>query len=300
MTVLERARGHTASRRSGTVGKASWPSNRIDELNQIVSTRIEFLTRRLRHLLKLTLLLLALPLYAQQQLTIAAAADLQPVMKEITARFEKHTGSQVKLVFGSSGNFFAQLQNGAPFDLFLSADVEYPRRLEAAGLAEPGSLYEYATGKIVFWVPENSPVGLDKGLAALTDSRIRRVAIANPAHAPYGRAAEAALKKAGVWEQVSSKLVLGENISQTAQFALSGSADAAILALSLVRAPAMKDRGKYIVLPQEMYPSLRQAAVVIKKSALKSLAARFVEFLKTPDARSLFTQYGFEDPNTSR
>ena len=250
----------------------------------------------MRHVLKLTLLLFALPLFAQQQLIIAAAADLQPVMKEITARFEKQTGTQVKLVFGSSGNFFAQLQNGAPFDLFLSADVEYPRKLEAAGLAEPGSLYEYATGKIVLWLPENSPVNLDQGLAALADSRIRRVAIANPAHAPYGRSAEAALKKAGVWEKVSSKLVLGENISQTAQFASSGNADAAILALSLVRTPAMKNRGKYNVIPKELYPALRQGAVVIKKSAHKDVAARFVEFLKSPEARSLFTRYGFEEP----
>lgn len=242
----------------------------------------------------------SLHVWAREELTIAAAADLQPVMREITARFEKQTGSQVKLVFGSSGNFFAQLQNGAPFDLFLSADIDYPRKLEAAGLAEPGSLYEYATGKIVLWVPENFPVSLDKGLVALADSQIRRVAVANPAHAPYGRAAEAALKKAGVWEQVSSKLVLGENISQTAQFAYSGNADAAILALSLVRAPAMKGKGKYIVIPAEMYPPLYQGAVVIKKSAHKSLALRFVEFLKTPDARSLFTQYGFEEPDTAR
>jgi len=254
----------------------------------------------LSNLLKLTLLLGALPLVAQEQLTIAAAADLQPVIKEITARFEKQTGSQVKLVFGSSGNFFAQLQNGAPFDLFLSADAEYPRRLEAAGLAEPGSLYVYATGKIVLWVPENFPVDLDKGLAALTDTRIRRVAIANPAHAPYGRAAEAALKKAGVWEQVSSKLVRGENISQTAQFAYSGNADAAILALSLVRAPGMKDKGKYIVIPREMYPLLRQGAVIIKKSTHKSLASRFIEFLKIPESQFIFTQYGFQEADKSR
>jgi molybdate transport system substrate-binding protein len=274
-------------------------SDRIDGLNRIVSTRIESF-RRLRRILTLTLLLCALPLFAQEELTIAAAADLQPVMKEITARFEKQTSSQVKLVFGSSGNFFAQLQSGAPFDLFMSADVDYPRKLEAAGLADPGSLYEYATGKIVLWVPENSPANLDKGLAALADSRIRRVAIANPAHAPYGRAAESALTKAGVWEQVSSKLVLGENISQTAQFAYSGNADGAILALSLVRSPAMKGKGKYIVIPAEMYPPLYQGAVVIKKSVHKSLALRFVEFLKTPDARSLFTQYGFEEPDTAR
>ena len=221
-------------------------------------------------------------------------------MKELTARFERQTGSKINLVFGSSGNFFAQLQNGAPFDLFFSADIEYPRKLEAAGLAEPGSLYEYATGKIVLWVPGNSPVDLDRGLAAVADPAIRRLAIANPAHAPYGRAAETALKKTGVWEQVSSRLVFGENISQTAQFAYSGNADAAILALSLVLAPAMKEHGRYFVIPQQMYPPLRQGAVIVKKSAHKDLASRFMEFLKMPETRSLFTQYGFQEPDTTR
>ncbi|HWY67521.1 MAG TPA: molybdate ABC transporter substrate-binding protein [Terriglobales bacterium] len=242
----------------------------------------------------------SLPAYAQEELTIAAAADLQPVMKEIAARFEKQTGSKVKLVFGSSGNFFAQLQNGAPFDVFLSADVEYPKKLEAAGLTEPGSLYEYATGRIVLWIPSNSNIDVNKGLGVAADPQIRRLAIANPAHAPYGRAAETALKNAGLWQQVLSKLVLGENISQTAQFANSGNADAAILALSLVLAPAMKDRGKYFVVPQEMYPPLRQAAVVIRASGHKAVASRFIEFLKAPDTRSLFSQYGFQEPGKAR
>ena len=253
----------------------------------------------MRLLFTLALLLYtAIPVRAQDELTIAAAADLQPVMKEIAARFEKQAGSRVKLVFGSSGNFFAQIQNGAPFDLFFSADVDYAAKLEAASLAEPGSLYQYATGKIVLWVPQNSPVGLEKGLASLTNSRIRRIAIANPAHAPYGRAAESALKKAGLWEQVSSKLVFGENISQTAQFAYSGNADAAIVALSLVLAPAVKERGRYFVIPQEMYPPLRQAAVIIRKSSNKTLASRFLEFLKTPEIQSLFRQYGFQEEKT--
>jgi len=221
-------------------------------------------------------------------------------MKEIAGRFEKQTGNKVKLVFGSSGNFFAQLQNGAPFDVFLSADVEYPKKLESEGLTEPGSLYEYARGKIVLWVPGNSQIDVNKGLRAVADPRVRRLAVANPAHAPYGRAAEAALKNSGVWQEVSNKLVLGENISQTAQFANSGNADAAILALSLVLGPAMKDKGKYFLVPQEMYPPLQQAAVIVKTSEHKSLASQFIQFLKLPETRSLFAQYGFQEPEKAR
>ena len=252
-------------------------------------------------LISLALLFFASPrVWGQEELTIAAAADLQPVMKEISARFEKQTGNRVKLVLGSSGNFFAQLQNGAPFDVFMSADVEYPKRLEAAGLAEPGSLYEYATGRIVLWVPNNSQIDVNQGLAALADPQVRRLAVANPAHAPYGRAAETALKNAGVWQQASLKLVLGENISQTAQFASSGNADAAILALSLVLAPALKDKGKYFLIPQKMYSPLRQAAVITKTSEHKSLASQFIAFLKVPEMRSLFAQYGFQEPEKAR
>jgi len=256
--------------------------------------------------MKLVLLISALllcaspPLCAQEQLTIAAAADLQPVLQAIVTRFEKETGSKAKITFGSSGNFFAQLQNGAPFDVFLSADVEYPKRLEGEGLTEPGSLYEYATGKLVLWVPNNSIIDVDKGLSAVADPAVRRLAVANPLHAPYGRAAEAALKNTGLWQVVSSKLVFGENISQTAQFAYSGNADAAILALSLVLAPTMKDKGRYFVIAQQLYPPLRQAAVILKNSAHKSLAARFIELLKRPETRHFLMQYGFGAPENPR
>src|SRR5690242_3444076 len=185
----------------------------------------------------LALLTSGVQLLAQDALTVAAAADLQPVMTEIAARFEKETGVRVKLSFGSSGNFFAQIQNGAPYDLFFSADVDYPAKLQGAGLIEPGSLYRYATGQIALWAPNASAIDVSKGLSVLVDNNVQKIAIANPSHAPYGRAAEAALKNADLWDSISSKLVMGENIAQTAQFVQSGNTDVGILALSLVLAP---------------------------------------------------------------
>ena len=247
----------------------------------------------MRILTVLAALLVAVAAFAQEQLTIAAAADLQTVMPEIAARFEKETGSKVKLAFGSSGNFFAQIQNGAPFDLFFSADIDYPRKLESAGMAVPGSLYRYATGRIVLWAAKNAAIDVNQGLSAVADPSVKKLAIADPTHAPYGRAAEAGLRKSDLWEKVSSKLVMGENISQTAQFVESGSADAGILALSLVLAPAMKDRGKYFVIPQELYPPLQQAGVILSHSEHRELATRFMEFLKTSEIRALLKQYGF-------
>src|SRR5271169_4227212 len=159
-------------------------------------------------------------------LKVAAAADLTFAFKDVGARFEKQTGNSLKLTYGSSGNFFSQIQNGAPFDLFFSADVSYPQKLEAAGLTEPGTIYEYATGKLVMWVPNASKLDLSRGLSVLLDPSIRKIAVANPLHAPYGVAAVAALRHAGIYDQVKGKLVLGENISQTAQFVQSGNADA--------------------------------------------------------------------------
>src|ERR1700720_205600 len=160
-------------------------------------------------------LLLVARLSAAQEITVAAAADLQFAFQDVAARFEKDTGRHVKLIFGSSGNFFAQIENGAPFDLFFSADIDYPKRLEAAGLAEPGTLYPYATGKIVLWVPNESKLDLNHGLHALLDPAVHKIAIANPEHAPYGRAAVAALRHENLYDQVSPRFVLGENISQT-------------------------------------------------------------------------------------
>ncbi|HKR31685.1 MAG TPA: molybdate ABC transporter substrate-binding protein [Terriglobales bacterium] len=251
-------------------------------------------------LLCLALLTSGVQLLAQDALTVAAAADLQPVMTEIAARFEKETGVRVKLSFGSSGNFFAQIQNGAPYDLFFSADVDYPAKLQGAGLIEPGSLYRYATGQIALWAPNASAIDVSKGLSVLVDNNVQKIAIANPSHAPYGRAAEAALKNADLWDSISSKLVMGENIAQTAQFVQSGNTDVGILALSLVLAPAMKDHGKYFIVPETLYPPLQQAAVILKSSQHKELAVRFLRYMKSSEIRSLLQRYGFSSVEANR
>ncbi len=233
------------------------------------------------------------------EIKVAAAADLTFVFKDVAAQFENQTGSKTKLTYGSSGNFFAQIQNGAPFDLFFSADIGYPEKLEAAGLVEPGTIYEYASGKIVMWVPNGSKLDLSRGLATLLDPGIRKIAIANPQHAPYGVAAVAAMRHAAVYDKIESKLVLGENISQTAQFVQSGNADVGILALSLALAPAMKNAGRYVEIPAADYPPIIQAAVILKSSRNKELANQFMKFIKQPDTVALMARYGFSIPEDS-
>jgi molybdate transport system substrate-binding protein len=235
-----------------------------------------------------------------QTLTIAAAADLQSALPTLAARFEQQTGHKATLTFGSSGNFFAQIQNGAPFDVFLSADIDYPRRLERAGLTERGSLSEYATGRIVLWTRNDAGVDLRKGLTALTGPEVRRVAIANPEHAPYGRAAVAALRHAQVYEQVRGKLVLGENISQAAQFAQTGNAQVGLIALSLALAPALKDVGHYIDIPDAFYPPIEQAGVVLASSPQKALARQFIDALTSAEGARILQQYGFAPPQRAR
>ncbi|MGC1397195.1 molybdate ABC transporter substrate-binding protein [Candidatus Binatus sp.] len=232
-------------------------------------------------------------------LKIAAASDLTFAFKDVTAQFEKQTGNTIKLAYGSSGNFFAQIQNGAPFDLFFSADVEYPKKLAALGLIEPGSIYEYASGKLVVWVPNGSKLDLSHGLETLLDPGIRKIAIANPLHAPYGAAAVSAIREAGIYDKVNSKFVLGENISQTAQFVQSGNADIGILALSLAVAPAMKDEGRYVEVPTEDYPPIIQAAAILKSSRNKELANQFMKFIKQPDTVALMARYGFSIPTAA-
>jgi molybdate transport system substrate-binding protein len=230
------------------------------------------------------------------ELKVAAASDLTFAFKDVGARFEKQTGNSLKLTYGSSGNFFSQIQNGAPFDLFFSADVSYPQKLEAAGLTEPGTIYDYATGKLVIWVPNASKLDLSRGLSVLLDPGIRKIAVANPQHAPYGAAAVAALHHAGIYDQVKDKFVLGENISQTAQFVQSGNADVGLLALSLAVAPAMKTTGRYVEVPASDYPPLIQAGVILKSSRNKELANQFLKFLKEPGTVALMAQYGFTLP----
>jgi len=246
------------------------------------------------------LFLFVAQLCAAEEITVAAAADLQFAFQDLATRFEKETGKHVKLIFGSSGNFFAQIQNGAPFDLFFSADVDYPKRLEAAGLAEPGTIYPYAKGKIVIWARNESKFDLSRGLQILLDPGIRKIAIANPDHAPYGRAAVAALHHQNIYDQVFAKFVLGENISQTASFVLSGSADVGIVALSLALAPSLKQKGKYVEIPSDEYPVIEQAAVVLKSSPNKEVARQFLDFLKTPAIQNVLRTYGFSIPVASQ
>ena len=241
--------------------------------------------------------LLASALCSAQRITVAAAADLQFALQDVAGRFQKDTGHEVKLIFGSSGNFFAQIQNGAPFDVFFSADINYPRQLEAAGLTEPGTLYEYATGRIVLWTRSDSKIDLRRGMQSLLDPGVRKIAIANPEHAPYGRAAVAGLKHEGVYDQVSSKLVLGENISQTASLVVSGGADVGIVALSLAVAPSMKTQGRYVEVPAADYPSIQQGAVMLKSSRNKEGARQFLAYIKTPPVQAILRAYGFSLPD---
>jgi molybdate transport system substrate-binding protein len=235
-----------------------------------------------------------------QNLAVAAASDLQAALPAVATQFEKDTGQKVTLTFGSSGNFFAQIRNGAPFDVFLSADIHYPRQLEQAGAAERGSLYAYAMGRLVLWTRKDSGIEVKRGLSVLADGRVRRIAIANPEHAPYGRAAVAALRHEGLYEQVKGKFVLGENILQTAQFAQSGNAAVGLLALSLALAPALKSVGTYVEIPVDFHPPIEQAAVVVATSRQKALAQQFVDALKKPAVTQILQSYGFEVPRSAR
>jgi len=232
-----------------------------------------------------------------EEITIAAASDLSFAFREIATEYENTTGNHVRLTLGSSGNFFAQIQNGAPFDLYFSADIAYPRKLEEAGLTVPGSLYPYAVGRIVLWAGKDSHLDLSKGLEILREPTIRKIAIANPKHAPYGRAAVAAMEHAQVYDRIKDRLVLGENISQTAQFVESGAADVGIIALSLAIAPAMKSKGTYWEVPAEAHPSLDQGAVILKQSKSPEAARAFLEFIKGPNGQEIMKRYGFVVPS---
>jgi len=249
-----------------------------------------------RALLLIVLMALSLASAARaQEIRVAAAADLKFAMQDIAAQFEKQSGTKVDVTYGSSGNFFSQLQNGAPFDLFFSADMDYPRQLITADAADGATLYQYAIGKLVLWVPADSPLDVEhKGMQILLDPSVKKISIANPQHAPYGRAAAAALKHYGLYDQLSDRLVLGENISQAAQFVESGNAQAGFVALAHASAPAMKGKGKYWEVPAEAYPPLAQGVVVLSHSQHKHEAAAFAEYVK--ESGDLLRKYGFTLP----
>lgn len=233
------------------------------------------------------------PLHAEAQAgRVAAASDLQLVLPELAAAFHRQSPQRVQLSFGSSGNFARQIQQGAPFDLFLSADESFVFRLADAGVArDRGALY--AIGRIVLAAPAASTLALDAKLEGLRRDwdRIRQFAIANPAHAPYGRAAREALQALGWWEQVRPRLVLGENISQATQYISTGAAQIGITALSLVRAPAVAAQTRHVVLPASLHQPLRQRMVLLKDA--RPAAQSFREYLATAEAKAVFARYGF-------
>ena len=229
-----------------------------------------------------------------KEITVAAAADLSSALKDVATNYEKQSGVHVNLSFGASGALTQQIHNGAPFDIFFSADMDYPKQLVASGEADAESLYEYAVGKLVLWVPSGSPLDVEhKGMDILLDPFVKKISIANPQHAPYGRAAEAALKHSGLYEKIKDKLVLGENIAQAAQFVESGNAQAGFIALAHAVAPSMQDKGKFWELPADAYPQLDQGVVVISRSQHKKEAEAFIAYVKTKDAADVLRHYGF-------
>ncbi len=243
------------------------------------------------------------PAAAAQQVTVAAAADLNYALKDLAARFEQQTGNKVALSFGASGNLYAQLQNGAPYDLFFSADADYPRKLGEAGLIDKLSLQTYAIGHLVMWLPQSMTAFAGDGAptrerisGVLLRPEVKRIAIANPEHAPYGRAAMAALDRLGIKDQVKSKLVMGENVGQAAQFAQSGNAQAALISLSLAMSPPMKSAGDYWELPADTYPEITQVAGTVAASRHKQAAQAFLEFVRSGAGAAILKQYGFAVP----
>lgn len=226
-------------------------------------------------------------------LTVAAASDLQAALPEIIKGFEREAKASVTVSFGSSGSFFAQIQNGAPYDVYLSADIDYPKRLVASGHADASTLYQYASGRIVLWTRKDSGVDISGGLRSVTGARVMRIAIANPKYAPYGRAAEAALRYEGIYDGVRGKLVLGENILQTAQLVDSGNATVGIIALSVAVGPALRAHGTYVEIPAAAYAPIDQAAVIVSTSARKPLAREFLAYLTRPQVSEYLHKFGF-------
>lgn len=234
---------------------------------------------------------------ADEKILIAAAANLSPALDEICKGFEKaYPTIDAEVSYGSSGNFFAQIKQGAPFDIFFSADTIYPARLEEEGLAVKGESKIYAFGSIVLWIPKKSALNPRKGLHVVLDTKVKKLAIANQRLAPYGMAAEEALRHYGLWDRVQEKLVFGENISQTAQFVQSGAADAGIIALSQAISPKMESDGDYWVIPAGSYNKLGQTYVVLQRGKDKPGVRKFLEFVQGKKGGKIFSQYGYSLP----
>jgi molybdate transport system substrate-binding protein len=230
-----------------------------------------------------------------EKITIAAAADLKFALDEIVVLFIKaHPTDQVEAIYGSSGKFQTQIQQGAPFDMFFSADIAYPRALKAEGLAV-SEVQPYAVGRIVLWSASRDASKMT--LNDLADFSIQKIAIANPKHAPYGKRAEEVLRAAGMWDKIESKLVYGENVAQTAQFVQTGNAQIGIIALSLARSPELAKLGGYTLIPDKLHQPLEQGFIITKRAADNLLAGEFARYMASKEARAIMTRYGFVLPN---
>lgn len=240
--------------------------------------------------------LIAPPTALAESLTIAAASDLSYCIDELSAAFRKEApAADIKVSLGASGNFFAQIKNGAPFQVFMSADLRYPGQLAQEGAADAATLVTYAVGRLAMWTT-HPQLDLTQGLRALNDERVTRVAIANPDVAPYGRAAKAALEHLGYWEAVKGKLVTGENIAQTAQFVQTGNAQIGFVSYATVMAPRLKGAGSYYLIPDAGLAPIEQGAIVTAKGKESALAAQFMRFLRSRAARAILLRYGFGLP----
>ena len=241
-------------------------------------------------------MMLPITLRAQQQeVVVAAAADLKFAMDSLVTFFsQSHPDVHIKVVYGSSGNFFQQIINNAPFDCYFSADIDYPKQLKEKGLTL-SDIHLYGTGQLVLWSKTLDP-SVEK-MQSLIDPAVQKIAIANPAHAPYGKRAEEAIRHYGLYDQVKDKLVMGENIAQTAQYAQSGAADVGIIALSLALSPAMQQAGgKYWLVPADAHQPLQQGCVLLPHSKGNTGAALFMTYISTPEAKAILKSFGFSQP----
>jgi molybdate transport system substrate-binding protein len=231
-----------------------------------------------------------------QRVRVAAASDLKFALDEVVARLvEQHPNIRIEVAYGSSGNIHAQLRQRAPYDVFLSADIAYPRDLVSRGTGSGADLFTYATGRLVVWVPLGSKLVIERdGLRALEGAA--RIAIANPRHAPYGRAAEEAMRRAGIWDRVKGRLVLGENVAQAAQFAQSRAADAGIIARSLALAPELRNGGRFWDVPEQMHAPLIQGGLILPWAASRAGAIQLRDFLLGREGQQILATFGFGPP----
>jgi molybdate transport system substrate-binding protein len=234
----------------------------------------------------------------ERSVTIVAAADLKFAIEEAIQKFKSANPQiEIKAIYGSSGSFFAQINNNAPFDMFLSADVEYPQKLVNAGLAIPGTEFSYAVGRLVVWARKDSPIDVERrGVESLLDPSVHKISIANPEHAPYGRAAVAAMQRLGVYAKIKDRFVFGESVAQALEFIDSGAAETGIVAMSLAVAPTVKPRGRYAELPLDSYPRMNQGGVILKAVKDRKAAEAFRSFLMDVQGRAILKQFGFYLP----